>query len=81
MPKKGKFVICDLCSKKIGFKIDEVLLWVENEKIDHDDMTIILLEKAQNYPQIKRMIVAICPNCFENKLIPWLKSQGVKIRE
>lgn len=81
--KKGKFVRCSLC-KKVGFKINECLLWCENENINHDDMTIIFLEKVENYPDInypdiKKIIISLCPDCFEKKLIPWLKSQGAKI--
>lgn len=78
---KNEFALCNLCKKKVGYRINDGLFWVENEKIKHDDITIVMLEMAKDYPKIKKIIIDMCPNCFKEKLIPWLEDQGAKIEE
>lgn len=75
IPAKTESVLdhlsCDMCGSRIniglsGFKVDEV-------EISH--------ETGQSYPEGgmgDRVIVDLCGDCFDSRLIPWLKTQGVK---
>jgi len=62
---------CDMCHKKIDtqrFEVDEV-------KISH--------RTGQSYPeggQGDEVSIDMCGECFTNKLTPFLKSEGVKIK-
>ena len=62
---------CDMCNKEIdqdsSYDINEV-------EVRH--------KKGVNYPEGGSGDVFepdICGECFDDKLVPWLKSQGVKI--
>lgn len=64
-------ITCDLCGKEISdtqFKIDDV-------EICH--------ESGSSYPEGgsgTRIAVDMCGDCFNGKLMPWLKSQGAEPR-
>ena len=48
------------------------------------DETAISLEEGHYYPDSnygEKLSIDICPNCFKNKLVPWLESQGAKMRK
>lgn len=65
------FVACDLCGAKIsvrGYEIDEV-------EVRH--------KTGNNYPEGgsgNETSVDMCGKCFDKKLVPWLRSQGVEPR-
>lgn len=65
------FVTCDLCGRKIGergFDVDEV-------EVFH--------REGKSYPGFASGIetsVDMCGECFDDKLVPWLRSQGVEPR-
>lgn len=66
---------CDICGAKS--KRDD---WT-TEIYDVAEVEIRLRE-GDNYPEGgsgTRIDVDMCPDCFREKLIPWLKSQGAKI--
>lgn len=75
---------CDICGKESSSNGS----WSrELYAIDHTQVevkVIVKQEEGHNYPgggsgtEIK---VDLCPECFRNKLIPWLRSQGVHIEE
>ena len=74
--------VCDLgCGTEGKGSVDnwEDEYWQEEET----HMTVeIYHKKGSNYPEGaygKRLTVDICPKCFQEKLIPWLKSQGAKL--
>lgn len=66
---------CDLCGKinigdwgAGGYSVEEI-------EISHKD--------GESYPEGGRGTeyeVDMCPDCFKNKLIPWLESQGCKVK-
>ena len=46
--------------------------------------TTIKSSEGTSYPEggaKKESSVDVCPTCFKTKLVPWLISQGAKIRE
>ena len=67
---------CDLCGKKA---LDEGLhIWGEG-KFDATE-TELRLKTGDSYPDGgygEVLDIDICPDCFKEKLIPWLKGQGV----
>ena len=66
---------CDICNKKIkdsdGYTSNEVEIRYERSSGTPDG------------GETKTTEIDMCVNCFENKLIPWLKSYGAapRIRE
>jgi hypothetical protein len=64
-----EFETCDLCSNKLkegDFEVNQV-------EVCH--------KKGVNYPESGRGVETtfdICGNCFEQKMVPWLVSQGAK---
>ena len=65
-------VTCDLCGRK-GRDGD----WAKS-LFDVEDVEISY-ESGYRYPECGSTEVIsydICPDCFKNKLMPWLKSQG-----
>lgn len=63
---------CDFCSSKISNSYYAV------------SETTVECRFGHSYPEggsATTLDVDICMNCFESKLIPWIKSQGVEMRE
>ena len=64
-------VACDLCGADInrqGYEIDEVT-------VKH--------RMGSSYPECgsgEEVITDICGQCFDKKMVPWLKSQGAEPR-
>ena len=79
--EKYKYVdktICDLCHTK--YEGDN---WGINSSYDSLE-TKIHLRTGSNYPEgfdHDYLECDICPDCFTLKLVPWLESQGVKMRK
>lgn len=68
-------ITCDICGKK-G---DRSGNWSDREY--HLAETEISMDKGKGYPEGgygTRTVVHLCPECFADKLIPWLKTQGVE---
>ena len=70
--------VCDLCGERVGGDDGwgEGLYDVEEVEISY--------ETGSNYPDGRdthKISYDICPDCFQNKLQPWLKSQGAEPRE
>lgn len=66
-------VVCDIC--KASSKSDS---WYIDTFTSTE--TSISYKETTCYPDdywTRGVSVDICPKCFENKLIPWLKVQGV----
>jgi hypothetical protein len=65
------FVTCDICGAKIwepGYEVNEV-------EVRH--------KTGANYPEGgsgEETSVDICGECFDKKLLPWLRSQGAEPR-
>ena len=74
-------MICDLCSKEsigAGWKNS---IWSINET--EIEITVRQTE-GTNYPEGgfgTEYIIDLCPECFKNRLVPWLKSEGAKVEE
>lgn len=68
--------ICDLCGKEYsGDNWDKGSY--ERHRVD------VSYEFGEVYPECgstETIVYDICPKCFEEKLIPWLKSQGAEYR-
>lgn len=81
--KELEKIICDLCGSE-GHPFRDS--WNGNVyEIDKAKVyTCVEYEKGSSYPEggeKTTVYVDICPNCFKQKLIPWLKSQGANIQE
>ena len=66
------FIVCDLCEEK-AFGGD----WAEGSY--RVSRTSVSMEDGDSYPEGGNIIKTsydICPECFENKLMPWLAEQG-----
>lgn len=72
---------CDLCGLE-STKED----WSEGSyEINDTEIKISIVQKnGVCYPEGSfgtECEIDLCPGCFEDKLIPWLKSEGAKIEE
>lgn len=66
-------IVCDLC------KVEYPVGWSKDE---HDDLeSEVNLKLGRSWPgDAYGEIIEfdICPSCFQNRLIPWMKSQGAE---
>jgi hypothetical protein len=72
-------VICDLCGAIGARKYDETAEW--NTGTYEVKETTIAAKDGARYPDsasIETTQFDICLNCFNDKLIPWFKSQGAE---
>lgn len=72
---------CDLCGKigkddrwesKSSYEINETVIEIE-----------IRQKEGASYPEGgsgTKYEIDLCPDCFKNRLIPWLQSQGADIK-
>jgi hypothetical protein len=71
--KVQQYIECDLCKKH------HTNNWKESI---YDDVEVeICLRIGRSYPDGgsgENISFDICPDCFNTKLIPWMKSQGVE---
>ena len=70
-------IMCNICGKK-GRPEYPGVNWAR--KLYDKDETIVRWRYGTSYPESSQgseYEIHICPTCFENKLIPWLKEQGV----
>ena len=83
-PKPTQYLIgltCDLCGRETKWRG-----WAE-DCWDVDEIEIkvtIRRHQGQNYPEGgwgTDYEVDLCPECFKDKLIPWLESQGAKVQQ
>ncbi len=67
-------IVCDLCGRR-----SENETWSESP---HGRETVTLRHvDTESYPEDtfgKELVLDFCPDCLENKILPWLESQGVK---
>jgi hypothetical protein len=83
---KSRVIVCDLCSKNgIGDKWNKwsyrLLAGSWNNNSYDIDRTEISYESGSSFPEggsSEIISYDICPDCFMEKLIPWLKSQGAE---
>ena len=73
--------LCDICGKK-GHG-DE---WSAGSYIvDETEISIVVKQKQGNECSDggngTEYDIDLCPDCFKNKLIPWLRSQGAHVQE
>jgi len=69
---------CDLCGMAASTEEDS---WATSSyKIDETEVRIEVRQKdGTGYPEGgwgTEYVADICPDCFRNKLIPWIQSQG-----
>lgn len=74
---------CDLCRKESRGGETE---WdCATYEINETEITIKIAQKdGASYPEGgsgTKYDIDICPDCFNNKLIPWLISQGANIKQ
>src|SRR5882724_11735975 len=74
---------CDLCGREAKNPGNS---W-ERGIYNVDDITLsvsVVAERGQCYPEgghTSKIEIDLCPECFRDRLIPWLKSQGAKVPE
>jgi len=82
-------IVCDICKTEYHVKWSMSAIkdgkpwWLDTEDDEYKAETAIRLTKTCNYPGCMENTVEItefdiCHKCFEEKLIPWLKSLGAK---
>ncbi|MBE3039664.1 hypothetical protein IMZ48_25600 [Candidatus Bathyarchaeota archaeon] len=69
-------IVCDLC----GAKSADAMSWQHGER---RFSSTSIAAREQFFPGdgtgfAEQFMVDLCPACFASRLIPWLKSQGVK---
>lgn len=74
-------VLCDLCGKEGRHG-----RWdCGNYEFDETELEVtVMSKKGKSYPEDyygKKFVVDMCPECFREKLVPWLRSQGATIEE
>jgi len=71
-----EFIQCDICGKKADRHDWSTGSYTVNET----EFKILIRQRdGENYPEGgwgTEYEADICPNCFKEKLIPWLNSQG-----
>lgn len=75
-------ISCDLCSAKGRARIDAAE-WGDSAGNNVNE-TEVRLKTGYSCPDGgngDQYVIDICPTCFENKLIPWLRSQGAKVEK
>ena len=78
-------VTCDLCGKAAknpGSPWEEG--WHERNEVEVSVDVRVRAEAGTVYPEggdTRAVEYDICPECFHDKLVPWLTSQGAKARE
>ena len=70
---------CDLCGRTA--KTDD---WEAGcYTVDETDIMVTILQKdGKEYPEGgsgTRIEVDLCPDCFKDRLVPWLRSEGAAI--
>jgi hypothetical protein len=71
------YLTCDLC----GIKSQSSYYWNGQGNVNE---TKIEWRTGDSWPEGgsgELIKIDICPDCFKNKLIPWLESQGAKINK
>jgi len=78
-------VYCDICGNKASMASFADASWnVDPRDYRFTETTKIILKEGEQYIEggyYEEIAIDICPKCFKEKLIPWLKSQGVKIQK
>ncbi len=72
-------VICDLCGAEGSRKHDETAAWSADTYEVKE--TTIIAQDGNRWPDsasIETTQFDICLNCFNDRLIPWFKSQGAE---
>jgi hypothetical protein len=70
---------CDLCGATAKKGCWDSAEW-ETDKTNLDvRVTHYRQNDYGNSADVEKMMVDLCPKCFENKLVPWLREQGAEI--
>lgn len=73
-------LVCDFC----GEETDHAECWPPRSGYYCINQAIIQFKTGDKYDEferVKTLNVNMCPKCFLEKLMPWLESQGIKVRE
>ena len=73
---------CDIC----GYKVEGVLGYGDNWDMDQTNHAEVILQMSTgtSYAESvsgKRINVDVCPKCFMDKVLPYLKSLGAVVYE
>lgn len=76
--------VCDMCSRQTkGDSWEQSTWYINYTNIGLAITTEISAERRKSYGwdggEGEKVVVDLCPWCFKDKLIPWLRSQGVKV--
>jgi len=74
---------CDLCGKKTTKNLGPNNWDAPDWHFEETDVSMTIKhETGESYPEgifSETCEIDICPECFQHKLIPWLKAQGVRV--
>jgi hypothetical protein len=71
---------CDLCGKKGDYEWDAIGFDVNETRLS----VTVKQKEGYNCPDGgsgQEWEIDLCPDCFKNRLVPWLISQGAKIEQ
>lgn len=68
-------ILCDICKKEFpgGHWLNDPYKNIETE-VHYKDYA----SYPDDYFTNEEIVFDICPDCFKNRLVPWLKSQGAE---
>lgn len=74
---------CDLCGKKTKKSNND---WSDGcYEINETEITVVVKQKeGEVYPEGgsgTEYEIDLCPDCFKDRLIPWLNGQGANLKE
>ncbi len=75
---------CDLCGRKSPDNYDWTKDLYEVNETKLKVHVTVTQKKGEEYPEGgsgTEYEIDLCPECFKNRLVPWLKSEGAKIEE
>ena len=76
---------CDLCGKPTPKDPRREGVFLDSWALGYDYAeTTVECRTGESYPEgsfTETLVFDICPDCFKDKLIPWLASQGAQPRK
>lgn len=72
---------CDLC----GTEAKDGSWESGRYEINETDVTVTVHQKdGSSWPEggsVEEYVIDLCPTCFTNRLVPWLRSEGANIEQ
>lgn len=74
---------CDLCGRKAEKGDEWTCGWKHEHNVNETEVQVVVRQKeGYNLPDCgsgTEYEIDLCPDCFRDRLVPWLRSQGAKV--